>query len=140
MDTNIALQISDLINRRNELVIAYDAKMILDSGENYLYEIKGEKLIAYVEVKKVQWYQWEISHLSVDENFERQGFGRQLVARAEEKAKNGGAKILQCTIRVDNEGSKHVFSICDFVQVGRFYNSNTGNDVEVWQKVISLQQ
>jgi ribosomal protein S18 acetylase RimI-like enzyme len=78
--------------------------MVLAHAEDYVCEIQDDVVIACVEVKKVQWYQWEICHLSVSEAHERQGLGKQLLRQAEDKAKSSGARIVQCTIRVGNEG------------------------------------
>jgi len=54
-----------------------------------------------------------------------------------EKAKNGGARIIQCTIREDNERSKGLFSKNGYKQVLTFYNPASRNNVEVWQKIVS---
>ncbi len=139
MDKNTAASIAKLLNERNQLTQQYTAEDILKNAENYIYEQEGEILVACVEVKKVQWYQSEILHLSVNENYEGQGYGRQLIAKAEEKSIEDGAKILQCTIRTDNKGSEHVFSISDYKQVACFHNPASGNDVGVWQKVVSVR-
>ena len=138
MDRNTAAWIAELLNRRNQLTREYTPDDILKNAENYVYEQEAEILIACVEVKKVQWYQSEILHLSVNENYEGQGRGRRLVAKAEEKAVKDGAKILQCTIRTDNKGSEHVFGISGYKQVAFFYNPDSGNEIGVWQKVVSL--
>ena len=139
MNEKMAKQIAELLNRRNQLSSRYTVKKILSDAENYIYEYTDDVLIACVEVKKVQWYQWEILHLSVNKNYEGRQYGRRLVAKAEEKAIRDGAKVLQCTIKTDNKGSERVFSVCGYKQVALFYNSDTGNNVGVWQKVVGVR-
>ena len=139
MDKNTATQIAELLNHRNQLVHEYTAEKILQDAENYVCEYEDAKVVACIEVKKIQWYQWEICHLSVDDNYEGRQYGRQLIAKAEEKAVKGGARVLQCTIRTDNKRSEYVFNVCGYKQVGFFYYPDTGNDVGVWQKVVSVR-
>ena len=45
----------------------------------------------------------------MSKNHQHKGLGKQLIRRAEEKAKSGGARITQCTIRVGNEASEQTF-------------------------------
>ncbi len=56
-----AEEIANLINERNQLVRRYKAKDILQHAGNYEYEIRDGKVVACVERKKVQWYQWEVT-------------------------------------------------------------------------------
>jgi ribosomal protein S18 acetylase RimI-like enzyme len=93
-------------------------------------------VIATVEVKKVQWYQCEVSHLSVDPTFRGAGIGRSLVQEAEERARRLGARIAQCSIRVGNTPSEAVFTKCGFIATVTFHNARTGNNVTVYQKVL----
>lgn len=131
-------EIAHLLNTQNKLVIHYDAERVLEAADNYLCELSEEnRVIACVELKRVQWYQFEIDHLTVNPNFAGQGFARKLLERAEAQAIDAGGRLLQCTIRDDNERSQHVFSENGFGQVARFHYPNSGNNVGVWQKVIS---
>jgi len=44
------------------LVIGYDADWVLKSADNYLYELsEGGNIIACAEMKRVQWYQFEVA-------------------------------------------------------------------------------
>ena len=138
MDRKQAGQIAELLNTRNQLTKLYNANRILKSADDYEFLLDdNEKVIAAVMIKKVQWYQWEICHLSVSEAFERQGFGTKLINKAEIKAKKGGARIIQCTIRENNIPSKAIFGKSGFRHVATFYYPLSRNNVEVWQKVIS---
>jgi ribosomal protein S18 acetylase RimI-like enzyme len=132
-----AEQIAALLNARNQLQVDYTAEKVSEHAADYLFEIDEGTVVACVEVKKVQWYQWEICHLSVSENHARQGLGKRLIRRAEEKARSGAARIAQCTIRVGNEASEQAFRRSGYREASCFFNSATSNYVAVWQKVLA---
>jgi ribosomal protein S18 acetylase RimI-like enzyme len=135
-----AEEIAQLLNARNQLQVAYTPAKVQQDADNYLFELDDGAVVACVEVKKVQWYQWEICHLSVSEKHERQGLGKRLIRRAEDKAKSGAARIVQCTIRVGNEASEQTFRRCGYREACCFFNAATSNYVAVWQKVLSTNQ
>jgi ribosomal protein S18 acetylase RimI-like enzyme len=135
-----AEQVAQLLNSRNQLQVGYTAQKVRRHAGSYLFELRDEVVVACVEVRKVQWYQWEICHLSVSENHERQGLGKLLIRQAEEKAKCGAARIIQCTIRVGNEASEQTFRRSGYHEACRFFNAATDNHVAVWQKVLSKDQ
>src|SRR5947209_5092477 len=97
-----AQQIATLLNDRNQLAGRRSAKHILAAATNYEFELRDGSVVACVERKSVQWYQWEICHLSVKSEWEGKGIASIVYARAEESARSGGARILQCTIREGN--------------------------------------
>lgn len=130
-------QIASLINKQNQLTTKYTRQHILDHKDNYICRFSVENIvIACVEIKRVQWYQSEILHLTVDATETRKGHGKSLLQDAEQIARTKGARILQCTIREGNVESSMLFAKCGFVQVGKFYNSNSGNNVAVLQKIL----
>lgn len=137
MTEHEADQIATLLNTRNQLSVAHTGETVLRHAERYLFETETDAVVACVEVKRVQWYQWEICHLSVHADHEGRGLGKELVRRAEEAALRGGACIAQCTIRVGNRASEHVFQRSGYTQTVRFHNPSSGNDVGVWQKALS---
>jgi N-acetylglutamate synthase-like GNAT family acetyltransferase len=137
MTEGIAQQIANLLNSRNELVVVYTAKRVLDHKSNYVYIEEENTVIACAESKKVQWYQCEISHVSVLKRAEGTGKGSQILKLAEKKGKDDGVKLLQCTIRTSNENSIRLFSRNGYLIVNRFFYSNSGNWVYVLQKSIS---
>jgi GNAT superfamily N-acetyltransferase len=132
-----AEQVACLLNARNRLAVEYTAEKVLQHADNYLFELHEGAVIACVEVKRVQWYQWEICHLSVSENHEGKGLGKQLIHRAEDKAKQNRGRIVQCTIRVGNEASEQAFRRSGYREVCCFFNASTNNYIAVWQKVLS---
>lgn len=138
MEIKYAKQIADLLNERNKLVVRYDTNRVIKLSANFEYLLdKTDNVIGAIEIKKVQWYQWELCHLTVDIRFEGKGYGGKLIKKAEAKAKKEGALIIQCTIREDNERSKNLFSKNGYKHKSTFYYPMSGHNVTVWQKVIS---
>ena len=138
MNKKHAKQIADLLNKRSQLDTRYDADQIIRSRDDYEYKIdKNDNIIAAVQIKKIQWYQWELCHLTVCLAHEGNCYGKKLIKKAEKKAKKGGALIIQCTIRENNESSQRLFSKNGYKHVSTFFNSASGNNVGVWQKILS---
>jgi N-acetylglutamate synthase-like GNAT family acetyltransferase len=132
-----AEQISELLNQRNQLARQYTSDDIMKNAGNYEYELRDGKVAACVERIKVQWYQWEIRHLSVLPEYEGKGLASIVYDRAEKTARADGAAVLQCTIREGNVKSEAFFKRREFLKVGRFLYQLTGNAVGVWQKILS---
>ena len=112
-----AKEIAELINERNQLARRYDVDQILRQADNYEYEVREGRVVACVERKRVQWYQWEICHLSVAADWEGKGLAFAVYTRAEAASRAGGAYILQCTIRHGNKGSEEFFRRQGFASV-----------------------
>ena len=86
MNYDHAGQIAELLNSQNELTRQYGADLVLKSAENYLYDVSDTgKIIACVELKRVQWYQFEIDHLTVAPAAIGKGFAKGLICRCEEQ-------------------------------------------------------
>jgi GNAT superfamily N-acetyltransferase len=132
-----AKQIAEILNERNQLAKRYTGEDILKNAGNYEYELWNGRVVGCVERKKVQWYQWEIRHLSVLPEHEGKGVASIVYDRAEKAARTNGATVLQCTIREENARSETFFQRHGFTKVGRFLYQVTGNAVGVWQKIIS---
>ena len=132
----VAQQIADLINSQNQLTVQYTAARIL-KHDDYIVRLNDSgQLLAVVEVKKVQWYQCEIDHLSVDPSAKRAGLGTALVQEAEARARELGARVAQCTIRVGNTGSERLFRKGGYTPTITFVNETNGNQVKVYQKLL----
>jgi ribosomal protein S18 acetylase RimI-like enzyme len=127
-------QVAELLNRRNELPTEYTAERVFKNKDNFFVILKGEKLVAFGETKRVQWYQWEIRHVSVLEGYERRHYGTTVVTNLENIIRQGGGIIAQCTIRNGNFESDGLFTNCGFTRTIGFRNSATGNLVYVYQK------
>ncbi len=136
MSREVAEQIAHLLNTQNQLTVPYTAARILEH-DRYITTLDGSgKVIGAVEIKKVQWYQCEIDHVSVDPDFKRKGIGSGLLKEAEERARQLGARLTQCTIRVGNVESEGLFKKHGYVGTATFRNENSANDVTVYQKVL----
>jgi ribosomal protein S18 acetylase RimI-like enzyme len=131
-----AAAIANLINTQNQLTKRYTADTVLAEEENYIVRMRDDEVIGAVEVKRVQWYQCEIAHLSVDPRAQGAGVGTSLLEEAENRARQLGGRIAQCTIRVGNAASEAVFKKRGFAPTVTFRNERTMNDVRVYQKVI----
>lgn len=131
-------QISVLLNTRNQLTVEYTRKRVLDNAENYIcrHSEVGE-VIACVEIKKVQWYQAEVLHLTVATPHERKGLAKALLCEAERVARAKGFSVLQSTIRTDNDASRWLFEGFGFLHVTTFFNKTSGNNVGIYQKVLA---
>ena len=133
-----ANQIAALLNERNELTVVYDGRRVFDHADDYLcrHSESGD-VVACVEVKRVQWYQTEILHLTVAQSEERKGHAKALLCEAEQVARARNARLLQCTIRTDNTKSHSLFEGFGFLRTGTFFNERSKNNVDVFQKVLT---
>ena len=136
MTKSEAAQIASLLNARNQLTLEYDVRRVLASAAQYLYRVIDGRVIAAVELKHVQWYQAEVCHLTVDEQFEGKGYARGLLSEVEQRAAAQGFRLLQCTIREGNQASEGLFGSAGFAKASRFNNPVSGNNIAVWQKVL----
>ena len=137
MSKTIANQIAHLLNTQNQLTVHYTAEKVLANQDQYIVRFgENDTVLGTVEVKKVQWYQCEIDHLSVHPDAQRKGVGTWLLQKAEAKAKELNARIVQCTIRVGNEASENLFKKYGFNETATFLNEQNGNKVTAYQKVI----
>lgn len=138
MDRSHAEQIAMLLNAQNQLTVRYTADSVLEHQDNYLVRL-GDlgQVVACAELKQVQWYQFELLHVTVAQKNQRQGHARALVAEAEGRAIHRGARILQSTIREGNLASEALFKSSGFESVSRFYNVRSKNIIGVWQRVLS---
>ena len=138
METRHAEQIAKLLNDRNQLTQQYTAARVLQLANRFLYRLDDlGNVIACVEVKKVQWYQFEILHLSVTEAVARTGKAAALLADAERSAEEAGGRVFQCTIREGNTASENFFAKNGYRKTLSFLNHSSGNRVGIWQKVVA---
>jgi ribosomal protein S18 acetylase RimI-like enzyme len=136
LSSDLASQIADLLNLQNKLMTHYTPAKILEY-DRYIVRVNAEgKLLGVVEIRKVQWYQCEIDHLSVDPSAKRQGIGTSLIQEAEDRARQLGARVAQCTIREGNKESEGLFKKCGYVSTLAFINEGNGNLVTVYLKVL----
>lgn len=135
MKETIASEIAELLNKQNQLMVKYDSQRVKNDAGNYVFRLGDDgHVIGVVEVKKVQWYQCEIRHLSVGKK--RLGVGTWLLGQALAQAKILGTQVAQCTIRAGNIESEGFFRANGFIATATFRNQESGNDVTVYQKVL----
>lgn len=133
-----ASAIAQLLNTRNQLTVQYTRERVIKESADYIFRLSetGE-VIACAQVKKVQWYQAEVLHLTVAEAYEHKGHAKALLCEAERVARTKDARILQCTIRADNAASRKLFEGFGFLHTSTFFNQGSGNNVGVFQKVLA---
>jgi len=136
MTDTVARQIADLLNSQNELTVDYTAAKVLEHDRYIVRLDDSGNVIGAVEVKKVKWYQCEIDHLSVHPDAKRRGLGTSLLGEAEARARQLGARVAQCTIRVGNAPSEGLFKKAGYISTVTFVNAANGNRVTVYQKVL----
>ncbi len=141
MNSTQAGQIAVLLNKQNKLDGEYDADLVLSSADQYLFETDEATgdIRAAVEVKRVQWYQHEVLHLSVSPDHRREGLGKGLLIRAEDLAKQNHARILQCTIRADNSASCALFKSVGFRHTATFTMCGPGTTLPCGRRNLSQQ-
>jgi len=137
MTPDDAEQIANLLNTQNQLTVPYTVAKVLEHQDWYVVrQGTNGQVLGAVEVKKVQWYQCEILHLSVHSDAKRQGIGAGLLQEAEAKARGLGCRVAQCTIRVGNPESESLFKKHGYLAAATFWNNQSGNEVAVYQKVL----
>lgn len=139
MNAQEAREIVELLNRRNQLTKVQTEPEVLKHAAEYAFKVLDGRVVAAVQVKPVQWYQAELCHLTVHEDYEDKGHARGLALDTERVALALGVRILQCTIRDGNSGSERLFRAAGYCRAATFYNQLSGNYVCVWQKSLVTQ-
>lgn len=129
-------QIAELINRRNKLTSKVKHSEIMLTG-NYQFIERDDKVVAAIGAKRANWYQLDVFHLVVHEDFEGQGLATELVNLAIEVGKSKGLLIAQCTIVCTNTASIKVFSKSGFDHTLTVTNPKTGNQLLIMRKLIN---
>ena len=132
-----AEQIANLINARNRLQTALMTEEVFKNQKHYLFRtsVVGD-VIACVKLKKLSWYQCEVSHLAVAEPHTRQGYANSLLEQAVNFANDKGARLVQCTIRADNQAIRELLTSNGFTYVHHFKNRATGNMINVYKRIL----
>lgn len=136
MDRNQAQQIAKLLIQNELTVIATETSVIANQF-NYVFIEVDNIVMACAEVKSVQWYQYEICHVSVKEL--QRGYGKRIIIMAEEQARKKNARVMQCTIRTNNIASIALFKSLGYSKGITFYNSKSQNELFTFQKALSVR-
>lgn len=139
MNPNQANQIAELLNNNNELKSAYTTDQVLRYAHEYKFiqEEDTNYVVAVVQIKKVQWYQHEIVNLTVNPEHNGKELAQHLLQIAENQALNDGARILQGTVRQDDQENIELFKSAGFNHVSNFYNQHSDRNITVWQKILT---
>lgn len=137
MNQDQAKQIAKLL-KQNNLTKEHTEATVLNAAGDYVFIEEESKVVACAEIKYVQWYQWEIKHVSVAKP--KCGLGKRIVIKAENKAKAGNAKVIQCTIRSDNEASLALFKSSKYSEGISFYNPTSKNNIVIFQKALTVSK
>jgi ribosomal protein S18 acetylase RimI-like enzyme len=141
MENRTAEQIANLLNKENQLVVRYTGEDILASSDRYLFKTNEKGAVTTcIECKKVQWYQFELCHLTVGPKYRKKGLGQVMLKEAESHVLRNEGRLIQCTIRENNQASINLFTKNGFKHVSTFYYPVSGNNVMVFQKVISKKR
>jgi ribosomal protein S18 acetylase RimI-like enzyme len=119
-----------LVNEHSPIIRSIESA---DPAE-YIRTFRGD-LVGCVRVKRVSWYQFEVSHLVVEPAYRRQGIGYSLVNKAVAKIRELGGRLAQCTVPVDNEASIQLFKRAGFRRCETFIGMS-GNEIQVWQRAL----
>lgn len=132
----LARQIADIVNRGQQLQSQLHPLKVIETIDEYITLVDDDKsqVIACVRVRKINWYIGEISHLAVHPDYRNLGYGRRILELAEERAYSKGAHVLQCTIRLDNDGSTSLFFGYGWQELKQFKNPKTGNKLRIMYK------
>ena len=81
------------------------------NSDKYIYMKDGDELIAYGEIKKLNWYISELRHLFVIPKYRGKGYGRMILRVQME---NANTPILVMTIREDNKIMRRIANVEGF--------------------------
>jgi N-acetylglutamate synthase-like GNAT family acetyltransferase len=93
--------------------------------------IREGAVVACARIRKVQWYQGEISYLCVSPNWRNTRVALELKSTIEERMRSLNLRIWQCTTRKDNEQINRYLSRRGWKVVNTFTNNR--HTVQVWQ-------
>ena len=139
MDTKkLSSIIANLLNEQNQLsseILASDVEANIDKYVVMCTPQYKSDVIAFAKVRKISHYLAEISHVSVNPEYQGQGYGKKILQHAENKAYSlSGVEMIQSTIRCNNEASISVFTHREWRHINTFVSSKTGNVIKVMCK------
>lgn len=140
-DKIICVQIANLLNAQNQLTIHYQKQDILKNFNNYIVfvdSIRSMKVTGFIQVKKLNYYSVEITHLSVHPDFQGNALGVQLLDAAEDRSSklDMNIHILTATVRKNNIASRKIFDSQEWIKIKEFTNHQSGNDIIIYQKYL----
>ena len=127
-------QAAALITTNNYLMHRVTPDKILD--DNHVICIEDDEVVGVTRFNKSNWFSGLISHTCVRKDRRKTGVATQLLAMAESKLAEKGARIVMVTVRADNVAATRLFKKNGWVKSVGFLNKPTGRDIVVWLKVL----
>lgn len=135
MNRTHAQQIADLLNSYNELSSEYDYRGVLNQRCTYITYLSKDTIVGCVAFKNKSWYQCEAIHLSVDEHYRGKGIATRLLNKLETFARKREKKVIQSTVRCENEAMVKLNEKLGYKIVNQF-SGGSGRSLYIFQKVL----
>ena len=130
-----AQQICNLLNKNNGLSEPLSVSQILNTKRKYLTRSMGD-VVACAAYRKRSWYQYEVLHVSVNENLRGWKFGQDLLSEIEVIARKDGIALLQATCKEKNQASLSLFRKQGYSVVNTFKSKYSGDRLCLLQKIL----
>jgi ribosomal protein S18 acetylase RimI-like enzyme len=91
----------------------------LDSGGEFLVGVVGGEVVAMGALRRVSATVAEVKRMRVDIRFQRQGFGRTILRRLEQRARELGYRTLRLDTTVTQVPAQHLYRACGYREMGR---------------------
>ena len=116
MDRHLASQFTEIAGQNK---VKYTVDQLIDQAYcgvrfMWLQDVNNNnKAAGFVGIKEAAWYQVELTHLVVAENFKRKGYGRKLLHCIEKAALSDfDARIIQCIVQEEDYEARGFFASC----------------------------
>jgi ribosomal protein S18 acetylase RimI-like enzyme len=91
----------------------------LDSGGDFFVGVVEGEVVAMGALRRVSGTIGEVKRMRVDIRFQRQGFGRTMLQRLEERARELGYRTLRLDTTVTQVPAQHLYRSSGYREVGR---------------------
>jgi len=115
---DVALQISELINKHNGWQINYSAQSILNSNIDYFIELHQNLIIGCIGLQFKNNLNSKIVHLCVHDLYRKKGIGKKLITTAINNCKTNN---ISTQVRNTNFNSLYLFYRLGFINKHKFY-------------------
>lgn len=134
--TSTSAQIAALVSRRNHLASPLTEGFVLDHFHQYRMDMAEDSTVtACVRARMLNWCVGEVSHLSVLESHEGRGIATNLVMRSVQTLRDGGARVVLCTIVQSNRRSIRCFEAQGFVRTALIPGAS-GRPLGLYQRLV----
>lgn len=134
---DLCQKISDLVNQNNQLSCPLTLGRVKETIDQYRWKLIDDHLVYCVRVRRSSWFQSEISHLSVNPDYQGKKFGKEALVEAEHFATELGSKVSCCTVRSDNIKSINLFEKTGYSKASEFVNQVNGRLLHLYIKTLS---